>query len=59
MIGTIGAPELVLVVAALVLFFGAKRLPELAKSLGASARELRKGLTEDDDDDEDAIEGEL
>jgi TatA/E family protein of Tat protein translocase len=27
--------------------FGAKKLPELSRSLGSSARELRKGLSGD------------
>ncbi|HSX27871.1 MAG TPA: twin-arginine translocase TatA/TatE family subunit [Candidatus Saccharimonadales bacterium] len=46
----IGAPELIVVLAIVLLLFGSKKLPELAKSLGTSARELRKGLNEDDAD---------
>ena len=47
----IGPGEILLIVAVLVLFFGASRLPELARSLGRSARELRKGLTEAEEAD--------
>jgi sec-independent protein translocase protein TatA len=45
----IGAGEIILILAVLLLLFGAKKLPELARSLGKSARELRKGMHEDDD----------
>jgi sec-independent protein translocase protein TatA len=43
----IGTPELIVVLVILLLLFGAKKLPELSKSLGQSARELKKGLNED------------
>jgi sec-independent protein translocase protein TatA len=49
----IGTGEIVLIVAVLVLFFGSRKLPDLARSIGKSARELRKGLAGEDDDDED------
>lgn len=48
----IGAGEIILVLAVLLLLFGAKKLPDLARSLGKSARELKKGLRGDEDDDE-------
>jgi TatA/E family protein of Tat protein translocase len=38
--------------AILLLFFGAKRVPQLAKSLGTGARELKKAAAEDADEDE-------
>lgn len=44
----IGTPELIIILVILVLIFGARKLPELAKSIGDSARELRKGLSGDD-----------
>jgi sec-independent protein translocase protein TatA len=43
----LGAPELIIVLLILLLLFGASRLPKLSKSLGESARELRKGFTDD------------
>ena len=49
--GALGTPEIVVIVVVLVLLFGAKRLPDLARSLGSSARELRKGLAEGADED--------
>lgn len=44
----IGIPELIVLLVILLLLFGAKKLPELAKSIGTSAKELRKGLKDDD-----------
>jgi sec-independent protein translocase protein TatA len=37
-------PELVLVAALLLLFFGKDKLPGLAKSIGESVNELKKGF---------------
>lgn len=37
-------PELVLILAIILLLFGGKKLPQLSKSIGESMRELRKGL---------------
>ena len=44
----LGTPELILILLILVLLFGASQLPKIAKSIGTSARELRKGLSEDE-----------
>lgn len=40
--------DLLIILAIILLLFGAKKLPELSRSLGSSARELRKGLNGDD-----------
>lgn len=53
----VGPWEIVIIAAVLVFFFGAKKLPELARSIGKSARELRKGLSEGAEDEDDAEEG--
>ena len=51
----IGAWEIVIIAVVLVFLFGAKKLPELARSIGKSVKELRTGLKEGlDDEDEDA-----
>jgi sec-independent protein translocase protein TatA len=42
----LGTPELLLILLIVLLLFGGRKLPELARSLGTSARELRKGLNE-------------
>lgn len=51
---TVGAPELIIILVVVLLLFGASKLPQLARSLGASAKELRKGFEEDDESEEDA-----
>lgn len=50
----IGTGEIIVIVAVVVLLFGATKLPQLARSLGASAREFRKGVDEgvDPEDEE-------
>jgi sec-independent protein translocase protein TatA len=47
-----GGVELLAILAILLLFFGAKRVPQLAKSLGTGARELKKAASEDGDEGE-------
>lgn len=48
--GSLGWPEILIILVVLVLLFGAKRLPDLARSLGQSTRVFKgemKGLRED------------
>lgn len=47
-----GAPQLLIILAIVLILFGSKKLPELSRSLGESARELRKGLSNDDKKDD-------
>jgi sec-independent protein translocase protein TatA len=44
-------PEWLVVILVIVVLFGAKKLPELARSLGRSSSEFKKGLKEGADDD--------
>jgi len=37
-------PEWIIILVVVLLIFGARKLPELARSLGASAKEFRKGI---------------
>ncbi|GAA2308881.1 Sec-independent protein translocase subunit TatA [Streptomyces kunmingensis] len=39
--GKIGAPELIILLVVILLLFGAKKLPDMARSLGKSARILK------------------
>ena len=38
--------EIVIVLVVVLLLFGARRLPDLARSIGASAKEFRRGVQE-------------
>jgi sec-independent protein translocase protein TatA len=40
-----GTPELILILAIVLLLFGGKKLPELSRSIGESMKELRKGIS--------------
>ena len=53
----VGTGELLIVLAVIILLFGARKLPDLARSLGASAREFRKGVSDGEDEDEDEDDG--
>ncbi|MBE7538841.1 MAG: twin-arginine translocase TatA/TatE family subunit [Opitutaceae bacterium] len=47
----LGGMEILLILAVVLLLFGAKKLPELAKGLGKSIKEFKKASSEDQDDD--------
>lgn len=42
--------EIILILIVILLLFGAKRLPEMAKGIGQSVREFRKGIKDMKDD---------
>ena len=52
-----GGLELLVILAIILLFFGARRLPELGRSLGLTKQEFRKAAVEDSDEAEELREG--
>jgi sec-independent protein translocase protein TatA len=52
-IPTVGGMELLIILGVILLFFGAKRIPDLARSLGRGTREFRQGISEGATEDED------
>ena len=50
-IAGLGAPEVILLIAVLILFFGAKKIPALAGSLGKAIGEFKKGKNEGEPND--------
>ena len=46
----LGYQELLLILVIVLILFGAQRLPDLARSLGSSVKEFKKGVTELKDD---------
>jgi sec-independent protein translocase protein TatA len=47
----LGYQELLLILVIVLILFGAQRLPDLARSLGSSVKEFKKGVTELQKDD--------
>lgn len=45
MFNNIGAPEIIIVAVVLLIIFGGKKLPEFAKGLGETIKELRKAFS--------------
>ena len=52
--GSLGPLELTLILIIVVLLFGAKRLPETAKSVGQSLKIFKKTISDDDEEKKDA-----
>lgn len=46
----LGYQELLLILVIVLILFGAQRLPDLARSLGSSVKEFKKGVNELKDD---------
>ena len=51
-----GGMEMLLVLAVVMLLFGAKKLPELARSMGRAGKEFKSGL-KDENVEESLVEG--
>jgi sec-independent protein translocase protein TatA len=49
-IGGLGAPELLLILAIVVLLFGVGRVSKIGGEMGSAIREFRKGLRGEDED---------
>ena len=56
MFGSLGAPELLILLGIVVLLFGARKLPELGSSVGKSIKNFKRGLADASAEDEDAEE---
>jgi sec-independent protein translocase protein TatA len=55
--GSLGAPELILILLVVLLLFGGAKLPKLARSLGQAQKEFKDGLHEGGKDDDKPNEG--
>ena len=52
----LGAQELLLILVIILVLFGAKRIPEMARGLGKSLSEFKKGVKEVDTEVKDALD---
>lgn len=50
MFGGIGAQEILLILLIVILLFGARKIPEIARGLGRSVSEFKKGIREVDEE---------
>ncbi len=46
MFGNLGFPEVLIIMVVILLLFGAKRIPEIAGSMGKGIREFKKNINE-------------
>jgi sec-independent protein translocase protein TatA len=46
----LGTQELLVILVIVMVLFGAQRLPDIARSLGSSVKEFKKGVNEADND---------
>ncbi len=47
--GRIGLPELLIIMAIVILIFGANRLPELGRGIGKGIKNFKEGMKEGED----------
>jgi len=49
----IGTPQIILIVVAILLLFGGKKIPELMKGLGSGIKEFKDASKEDEQNEKD------
>jgi len=52
LLGPLGPGELILIALIIIIIFGARRLPELGKSLGQGIKNFKKSITSEEKDKE-------
>ena len=45
--GFFGTPEIILIVLAIILLFGGRKIPELMRGLGKGVKEFKEGVSDD------------
>lgn len=49
MIGTVGLPQIIIIALVIILLFGAGKVSRMGRELGASVREFRRSVSEEDE----------
>jgi sec-independent protein translocase protein TatA len=57
LIGPLGLPEILVLLAIILLLFGGRKFPELARGLGEGIRNFRSGIKEEDKDEKNGEDG--
>tara|TARA_B100001250_G_scaffold411550_1_gene440485 strand:- start:1288 stop:1500 length:213 start_codon:yes stop_codon:yes gene_type:complete len=52
LLGAIGPWQIALIVLAILLLFGGRKIPELMKGFGSGIKEFKKGLKEEEDQED-------
>ena len=47
-LGVIGAPQVIIIIAVALLFFGGKKIPELMRGLGGGIREFKDAMKDEE-----------
>lgn len=56
MFGNLGTGEIIIIVLVILIFFGAKKIPELAQGVGKGMKEFKKALKDVDEDAKSTLE---
>jgi sec-independent protein translocase protein TatA len=51
--GRLGLPELLVILAIIIVIFGANRLPGLGRGIGSAIKNFKDGMKDDKDDERD------
>ncbi|MDW7760179.1 MAG: twin-arginine translocase TatA/TatE family subunit [Acidobacteriota bacterium] len=54
LLGPVGPTELILILLIVIIIFGAKKLPDLGKSLGEGIKNFKKSMSHKDREDQDS-----
>ncbi len=55
-LGVLGAPQIILIVIAILLLFGGKKIPELMRGLGSGIKEFKDASKDDEENSSDKIQ---
>lgn len=58
-IGSLGGGEILVILAIILLLFGGRKIPELARGLGEGIRNFKSGMRDDGKDDEKGEDGNI